>query len=234
MTKKYTKAHKYYYTYKITNNFDDCYYYGCHATNKLTDNYMGSGSRLNRAYNKHGVDNFEIEWLERFDSHEEMLEAESKLVTIDQVKDKKCYNLVTGGRQSIGHKHTDHTKRLIAISSTGNKNCLGRKVPKETRSKISWIQVEKRGSFIHTPFGDFSSSRTAAKYIGMSRTMIEIILNNPDRVINNRSKVKFPFSLLNPIGKKSSELGFKLYPTIWIDSTYFDEDGKNINYANIE
>ena len=43
---------KYYYFYKITNLINDHYYYGIHSTNDLDDNYMGSGTRLWKAYEK--------------------------------------------------------------------------------------------------------------------------------------------------------------------------------------
>ena len=45
---------KYNYFYKITNDFDNCYYYGIHSTNNMNDGYMGSGKWLKRAMKKHG------------------------------------------------------------------------------------------------------------------------------------------------------------------------------------
>lgn len=87
----------YHYLYKITNDFDDCFYYGVHSTKNLEDNYMGSGLRLWNAYRAHGIEHFSKEILEFFETREAVLLREKEVVTIELVKDPKCYNLVLGG-----------------------------------------------------------------------------------------------------------------------------------------
>lgn len=85
------------YFYKITNNVNGKFYYGIHSTNNLEDGYMGSGSRLNYAYKKYGVENFTKEILKFFDTRKECAEYESEIVTEELVHDKNCYNVSCGG-----------------------------------------------------------------------------------------------------------------------------------------
>lgn len=89
--------HKYHYFYKITNLLNGCFYYGIHSTNNLDDGYMGSGYVLNRAYQKYGVENFRKEILKFFDNREMLSEYERQIVTLELVKERKCYNVTLGG-----------------------------------------------------------------------------------------------------------------------------------------
>ena len=86
------------YFYKITNIINGHYYFGVHKTNNLEDGYMGSGKRLKYAIKKYGIENFEREILEFFDTYEEALDFENEIVSEDLVLDKNCYNLKRGGR----------------------------------------------------------------------------------------------------------------------------------------
>lgn len=91
------KTHKYYYLYKITNKINGHYYYGVHSTDNLDDGYMGSGTRLRNAYKKYGIENFEKVILGFYKTLDEVMCAEHDIVTIDEVKNQNCYNLVIGG-----------------------------------------------------------------------------------------------------------------------------------------
>lgn len=103
-----------YIVYKTTNNINGKIYIGVHRTNPdVFDGYIGCGithkdskkSRLRgfpATVRKYGYKNFTRETLFQFpDTEEGMLAAyakEAELVTIDFVKDKNTYNLVTGGK----------------------------------------------------------------------------------------------------------------------------------------
>lgn len=89
---------QYHYFYKITNLINNHFYYGVHNTNNLDDGYMGSGTRLWKAYNKYGIENFYKEILKYFDSKEEAFEYEAKIVNEDLVNNDNCYNLSLGGK----------------------------------------------------------------------------------------------------------------------------------------
>lgn len=94
MSKIKTKFH---YFYKITNLINNHFYYGVHNTNNLEDGYMGSGKRLNIAYKKYGIENFNKEIIKFFNTAKEAFEFESEVVNDSLVEDINCYNLIPGG-----------------------------------------------------------------------------------------------------------------------------------------
>jgi hypothetical protein len=94
---KTKKERKYHYFYKITNTINNHFYYGIHSTDNLDDGYMGSGSRLNYAYTKYGIENFTKEILKFFDSRKECSDYEAEVVNETLVEDPDCYNVILGG-----------------------------------------------------------------------------------------------------------------------------------------
>ena len=83
------------YLYKTKNKVNGKYYIGRHSTTKI-DNYFGSGTVLKRAIEKYGLENFQVEILEYFDSYESLIEAEKKM--IDSILfDPMSYNVSVGG-----------------------------------------------------------------------------------------------------------------------------------------
>lgn len=93
-----TNNYVYHYFYKITNNLNNHFYYGVHNTNDLEDGYMGSGKRLQIAYEKYGIENFTKEILKFFDTALEAFEYEEEVVNESLVNDDECYNLKIGGK----------------------------------------------------------------------------------------------------------------------------------------
>jgi hypothetical protein len=88
---------KNYIIYEITNKINNKKYIGCHVTENIFDDYMGSGKYLKNAINKYGVDNFEKVILHFCKSKEDMLKKEKELVNEDVVNSKEYYNLTLGG-----------------------------------------------------------------------------------------------------------------------------------------
>lgn len=133
---------KIYYTYKITNNINNKYYYGVRTQNiNVVDNYMGSGTLIKIAIKKYGVENFSKEILEYHNSIEDAYVHESKLVTMKEVNDPMCYNLSTGGKG--GQSPSDESRKKMSESKKGNKHFLGKKHSNETKEKISLKQTGK-------------------------------------------------------------------------------------------
>ena len=111
MTKnKETSNNKLYYVYKITNKVNHKIYIGCHQTFNLDDGYMGSGTYINRAYEKYGIENFDKEILQFYSNAKEMFEAEAKIVNREFINQDTNYNLAEGGHG--GFKGNDCYKSI--------------------------------------------------------------------------------------------------------------------------
>lgn len=87
----------FYTVYKMTNKIDAREYIGVHQTSNIEDDYYGSGTVLNRAIAKHGLDNFEKTILFIFDNAEEMFAKEKELVNEEYVNRRDTYNARIGG-----------------------------------------------------------------------------------------------------------------------------------------
>lgn len=90
----------YFLIYKITNSINGKIYVGCHRTKDPHDDYMGSGTLLAKAYEKHGQENFIKEILYVFDNPEDMFRAEAFFVNKEFLRRKDVYNMTTGGNGS--------------------------------------------------------------------------------------------------------------------------------------
>lgn len=104
------------YVYKITNLKNGMFYIGKHSSNKIDDDYMGSGKLIQRAIAKHGIENFKKEILKHFESAEEALEYERSLVTPAIVERKDTYNLTMGGHGSWHHINSNDELQKSAAS----------------------------------------------------------------------------------------------------------------------
>ena len=146
--------------YRTTNLVNGNTYIGSHKTENPNDNYKGSGVRITRALKFHGKENFEKEVLHIFDNMREMAIKERELVGIEkELRGEDCYNLLC---EYEGHwTHSEESRLKIKKAMDGEFNALrgkqcsdthkenlskalkGRKLPEETRNKMS---MSRRGT----------------------------------------------------------------------------------------
>ena len=88
----------FHYIYQIINLINGKYYIGKHSTNKIDDNYLGSGTLLIMALKKYGRDKFKKEIIQFCKTEQEDYQIESELVTNEEVNDPMCYNAIVGGK----------------------------------------------------------------------------------------------------------------------------------------
>ena len=108
----------YHYVYQVDNLVNGKIYVGCHSTANLDDGYLGSGKNLQRAYKRHGVENFSKKILSMHSSAEEMFAEEARIVTDEFVKRSDTYNLKTGGFGGFDHIWKDALQRAKLLRST--------------------------------------------------------------------------------------------------------------------
>ena len=89
---------KYNYIYIITNTLDGKIYIGQHTSNKLNDNYFGSGLRIKRAIKKYGKENFTKEILAYTDTQESLNWLEKYYIRKYKAQNPEIgYNIAFGG-----------------------------------------------------------------------------------------------------------------------------------------
>jgi group I intron endonuclease len=137
----------YYTVYKITNLINGKIYVGVHRTSNLNDSYMGSGMLIKQAITKHGVENFEREYLAVFDNPEDMYDMESKIVNEEFINSPSSYNLATGGYGGCP-----------ISGSKGGKNCAAKyktdpalAEERYFRNKLRFEELKKQGKCLGGP-----------------------------------------------------------------------------------
>jgi hypothetical protein len=88
----------YYIIYETTCIVNKKKYIGKHTTDKLDDDYLGSGLLLSNAIKKYGKENFIKEILFVFDNEVEMNKKEIEIVNESIINDDNYYNIALGGQ----------------------------------------------------------------------------------------------------------------------------------------
>lgn len=88
---------KYHIVYKTTNTVNNKIYVGLHSTDKIQDNYIGSGYILKEAIKKYGRDKFYKEILYIFHTRKEARIKEAEIVDKEFCKRLDTYNIAIGG-----------------------------------------------------------------------------------------------------------------------------------------
>lgn len=111
---------KYHFVYITRRIGTPYYYYGVHSTDDLDDSYIGSGYHFLNAVSKYGKESFSREIIKFFDSHDEALKYENKIITKEVLNDEYCYNIQHGGKGSK-EEHLLSTKEKMSASAKGRK-----------------------------------------------------------------------------------------------------------------
>lgn len=88
---------KYHYVYRIDCLLDGCYYIGVHSTNNINDGYFGSGSGLRASIRKHGKEAFTKTILSYYETREEAINEEIRLLNSGVTDDPLSYNIAYAG-----------------------------------------------------------------------------------------------------------------------------------------
>jgi|AntAceMinimDraft_18_1070375.scaffolds.fasta_scaffold18736_2 group I intron endonuclease len=130
------------FVYLTTNLINRKQYVGSHIANNINeDEYLGSGILFNKAIKKYGKENFKRKILENTKTRNEAFLLEEFYIRKYNTLKPNGYNLSPTGGLGIPGCLTEESrlKRNKKISST----LKGRKLPKETKRKISKILLEK-------------------------------------------------------------------------------------------
>jgi len=156
--------------YQTTNLINSKIYVGVHkvANNRHSRSYLGSGTALKPAIEKHGRENFVRVTLAEFACAEDAYSAEEEMVTEEFIKRKDTYNIKMGGKGSRGHLHSEETKVKIRATNKGQKRSA------EARAKLKIIASNRKGR-IDT---EQAKAKRSAKLMGAGTpSSLPVIIN---------------------------------------------------------
>lgn len=179
-----------YIIYKITNNINNKYYIGRHATKDINDSYMGSGLGIICAITKYGIDNFTKEIIAESKTAEDLWELERQIVNYDVVSDKMSYNIAYGGKNYIdGLKRYDYNKFIEHQSAAGKSGGRSFINSLDEKSKLEWhSKGGQRAAELNRLAGDhpFYNGTASSKGGRAIKGMIE--LWNPKSLATNKNQ----------------------------------------------
>lgn len=116
------KDKKFKFVYKTTNTINNKIYIGQHKTNYIEDGYLGSGSVLLKAIDKHGREKFRREILKFCKSQEELNLIETQMISRHDSTNKRVgYNIspvaVNNYKSSAGIERISKARKGIKLSN---------------------------------------------------------------------------------------------------------------------
>jgi hypothetical protein len=143
----------YHIVYKTTNLINKKIYIGIHSAKTLMDEYIGSGTDLQKDVKKLGKENFKRENIFIFESREDALKKEKELVDYDFIKRHDTYNKMLGGKAGkINHivcKHKDdicEKPKHVQLSLDDPLYLSGEWIP-STKNISGWNEGNKNPMF---------------------------------------------------------------------------------------
>lgn len=141
----------FYIVYKTTHLETGKHYYGMHATAKVDDGYLGSGTWIKRAVKKYGVEAFKREIIQFCSSYEEMQNVE-RAVIAQHLNEELCLNIAFGGKGGWGSLNADefaNERRSKGGRKAGlNKNSQANLVPLDSN------RAKKQAARLKEKYGD--------------------------------------------------------------------------------
>ena len=143
---------KKYIIYKITNIINNNIYVGCHITENINDNYMGSGTNIIKDIKKYGRQNFKKDILFEFNNELDMLNKEKEIVNEDFIARKDTHNIIVGDsnlsttgcivvKDINGNTMMVHNTDERYLSGELVGNCKGKVVVKDKNDNIMQISI---------------------------------------------------------------------------------------------
>jgi len=142
-----TKEKKYNVVYITTNLVNGKQYIGDHCSDNLNDNYLGSGSYIQKAIKKYGKQNFKRKILESFHTNQEAFNAQEKYINEYNTLAPNGYNISPKGGHQVKQSVSEETKQKMKNSAKyrpiqseetkikRRKSLKGHIVAQETREK---------------------------------------------------------------------------------------------------
>ena len=123
----------------------------------------GKKSRLYDAMRSYGIDNFEINFLEKFDTKQDCCEREIFLIA----EGENLYNLASGGEGGFAVRNVEEWKKKLRKARVGRKPALGMKHTDE--NKKFFAECNKRKKLLYD-FNLPKSFKEAHSLYGISKT----------------------------------------------------------------
>ena len=134
----------YYIIYITTNVVNTKKYVGKHISEKLGDNYLGSGLLLNKAINKYGKDKFKRETIELCESLDDLNEKEIFWINDKNTLHPNGYNLTLGGTGGDTFTNNPDKERTRNNRSISVKNYWNNLNEEDKQKRINLIKGKKR------------------------------------------------------------------------------------------
>lgn len=103
------KYHIFYFLILIVDNKYKGIYGGIHSTNNINDNYLGSSNIIKELKKKYGNKNFIKFNIKFFQSREQALQYEKKIINKEWIKNQYTLNKIIGGKGSINFNNQQYT-----------------------------------------------------------------------------------------------------------------------------
>lgn len=182
----------FYYLYEIKNTVNNKIYVGVHQTKDMNDGYMGSGTVINKAYEKYGKEKFVKTILEYFNNREDMIHREKELVNEDFLLRDDTYNVRRGGtggfdyinKNGLNINHLPRSDEFKKNLSERMKNDNPSKRPgAKERMSATTKKVMERGTH---PFLDSAKQRELSNRIRKDgRTKSEVSKETASRMVED-------------------------------------------------